>query len=126
MIKYEGYYYLVFPAPKPYVDYVAGNNKRSGVFHNAILFFKNGIVSRASKKTDDIIPVIFNKEDFNDAYPGAFFLEEDILTIFFNKGQMWEVKSVFKIIDNQIICIETNSVSGPGNIYQYQTWGASR
>lgn len=118
MIKYDGYYLGV---PKPYTDYVAGSNNRTGFIHWAYLFNANGIVKRKRKESKDG-KVSFKKEDFGSAYSGEFVLNGDFVNIIFDKGQKWELKKIFKAKENQLICVESNSAEGSGEIYQFHNW----
>jgi hypothetical protein len=117
-MKHNGYY---LGTPNPYVDYVAGDNKRTGIIHWAYLFLDNGVVKRRSKETKDGI-VTFKREDFENAYAGEYTLKEDFLYAAFDKEQQWELRTTYKIIGNQIISVESNGATGPGQIYQFHEW----
>jgi hypothetical protein len=118
MIRLDGYY---LDTPTHYVDYVAGNNKRAGLVHSAYLFSEDNIVKRLKKESrNEIEP--FNQEDFLNAYCGEFSLNEDYLSIVFDKGEKWELKKKFKISGDQIVCVESNSAAGTDEICQFHQW----
>ena len=114
-MKHDGYY---LGAPSSYIDYVAGNNKRTGIIHSAYLFTENGVVKRRSKETKDEI-VGFTKEDFENAHSGEYTTKEDFLYVIFDKNQKWEVRITFKLNEDQMVCIESNTVAGAGQIYEF-------
>ena len=70
-MKHNGYY---LGAPNLYVDYVAGDNKRTGVIRWAYLFLDTGVVKRKNKETKDGI-VAFKSEDFENAYYGRVYVK---------------------------------------------------
>ncbi len=116
--RYDGYY---LDNPKPYTDYVAGGNKRTGVIHWAYLFSVDGIAKRKRKESKDGT-IAFKKEDFENCYSGEFTLNGDFVNIVFDKGQKWELKKTFQVNGNQLICIESNSAAGTDEAYQFHNW----
>ncbi len=118
MIKDNGYY---LTAPNPYIDYVAGDNIRTGIFHSAYMFQENGIVKFGSKETKDGT-VAFRKEDFENSLTGTYVLRKDFLELVFDENKKWEVRIIFKINGDQLENVKSNSGGGIGQIYQFQKW----
>ena len=117
-MKHNGYY---LGTPNLYVDYVTGDNKRTGVIRWAYLFLDTGVVKRKNNETKDGI-VAFKREDFENAYAGEYTLKEDFIYAVFDKEEQWELKIVYKINGNQIISVESNGATGAGQIYQFHEW----
>jgi hypothetical protein len=117
-MRNDGYY---LGGPNPYVDYVAGENKRTGVVYWAYLFLDNGVAKRKSKETKTGV-VSFNKDDFENAYSAEYTLKGEFLDVVFDKNQKWELRMKFRISGDQIINIETNSATGTGHVYEFKKW----
>ncbi len=119
MINYKGYY---VGAPSFYKDYAPGGIEMKGVLYNAFLFMPDGIVKRTIRRLKKIGSVDFKENDFKNAYSGKYDVDENFVTIFFDKDKNWELREVFEITGDQLLCRETNASEGLNRTFQFCQW----